>query len=790
MPVSAIVKNAVPVTKQSWFDANGSVPAPIAGTMEAIVPAMYQLWGAYGYQPAVTWYQLANMYVSWEYTATEKIARTIASLPPKLFRYENAAGKTLKPYYVKGLLHNDIMTKNYSGEFLARKLKKDHGIKRVEIDDHPFLDLINAPNEDTVRYNFWRMLAIHLELNGAVGIYKAKPDAFGNPQRLHILPATWTGQFKPIPETNGTRLIKGYRLLDQNINTDFTTEEIIWIHYTSLRNPFEGMSALKAQLYAFNMDQYLAQQITAFYKNGAMFSNVFETEQILTQKQYDQVALQLQQYQGAKNAGQKFILHSGLKMAKPLTSTARDAMIDEIERMARDKMLSAHDMSAGKIGLTEHQNRSNLEVVDMGFFNEAIKPRAMLITEYFDQYLVHQYDPALDFEFDYPHFQDRDMDIKERTANLAAGVTTRNEERDKMGLEPVDGGDVILVSPMNVPLSSVANPPEPAPTPAPATGLPPEGEGEGEGSFGKKEFNPDQARNETGKWTAGGGAASTSTKPERERGIAPEEYEKRFGVKPASSNEDLDRFLTDVENTPEYKDVEAKLENLKEGMTLGPVTFWSMQQNQVDGEYTAERKELHEKIMNKVLTDETKAAPGEQPHAILMLGAPASGKSEAGLPIAKELVGKDIKYATMDADYVKKELGSENWNVAAYHEESSDVIEGKNGMIERGGNNRHNMVLDMTGANENKMIRLADELKSKGYAVHVVGVKVDDYQSANRAWSRFRKGGRFVDPHYSSKDVDSRPDKTYGILKKSQSVDSWALVDNRGESKVIDQGKR
>ena len=465
MPVSKIVKNAVPDTKQSWFDANGSVPAPIAGTMEAIVPAMYQLWGAYGYQPAITWYQLANMYVSWEYTATEKIARTIASLPPKLFRYENAAGKTLKPYYVKGLLHNDMMTKNYSSVFLARKLKKDHGIRRVEIDDHPFLDLINAPNEDMVRYNFWRMLAIHLELNGAVGIYKAKPDAFGNPQALHVLPATWTGQFKPVPETNGTRLIKGYRLLDQNINTDFTTEEIIWIHYTSLRNPFEGMSALKAQLYAFNMDQYLAQQITAFYKNGAMFSNIFTTEQQLTQKQYDQLALQLQQYQGAKNAGQKFILHSGLKMEKPLTSTAREAMIDEIERMARDKILSAHDMSAGKIGLTEHQNRSNLEVVDMGFFNEAIKPRAMLITEYFDQYLVHQYDPALDFEFDYPHYNDRDMDLKERTANINAGVTTRNEERDKMGLEPVDGGDVILVSPMNVPLSSVANPPEPPPPP-------------------------------------------------------------------------------------------------------------------------------------------------------------------------------------------------------------------------------------------------------------------------------------------------------------------------------------
>jgi hypothetical protein len=154
-------------------------------------------------------------------------------------------------------------------------------------------------------------------------------------------------------------------------------------------------------------------------------------------------------------------------------------MVDEIERMARDKLLSSHDMSAGKIGLTEQQNRSNLEVVDMGFFNEAIKPRAMLITEYFDQFLVKLYDENLDFEFDYPHFQDRAQDVLERSSNLTQGVTTRNEERDKMGMEPVDGGDVLLVSPMLVPLSSVAEPPEEAPLP---TGkLPPEEEPEAGG---------------------------------------------------------------------------------------------------------------------------------------------------------------------------------------------------------------------------------------------------------------------------------------------------------------------
>lgn len=425
------------------------------GSMARIIPAMYESWAAYGYQPSITWYQLAQMYVSWEYIATEKIARTIASLPAKLYRYENSQGKTLRPYHVKSLVFGEML-KARSREYISYKLKKTYGVQRIEIEEHPFLDLINAPNEETIRAEFWRTLAIHLELDGAVGVYKAVPDPFGHPTELHILPATWTGQLKPVPANDGIRLIKGYKLIDQDLHTDFSVDEVFWPHYQSLRNPFEGMSAIKAQLYAFNMDQYISQQITAFYKNGAMFSNLFTTDQPLTQEQYDSIATQLTNYQGAKNAGQKFILHSGLKVDKPITTTARDAMITEIQNLARDKQLAAHDTPLSKIGITENVNRSNMETADMSYFNETIRPRAMFIVEFFNRFLVKLYDPNIDFEFDYPHFNDRQMDISERNSDMQNGLKSRNEIRQDMGLAPVDGGDVILVSPLMQPLDQVA----------------------------------------------------------------------------------------------------------------------------------------------------------------------------------------------------------------------------------------------------------------------------------------------------------------------------------------------
>jgi HK97 family phage portal protein len=405
----------------------------VAGiNLQEIIPAMYQAWGAYGYQPSQTWYQLATMYNSWVYTAIEKKARTLATLPPKLYRYEKiATGKTIKPHGIKAVIQAKGLYMTPSKEAIHAELKQ-MGVKRVEIDDHPFLDIVNKPNPDMVRFNFWHLMGIHLELNGAVAIYKAK-YFLGAPTELHILPTTWTGQMKPIPTAYG---IGGFKLIDQNLMENFTKEEIIWPHYVSLKNPFEGMSALKAQLYSYNLDQYLQQQMIAFFKNNTMFSSVFKTKdnQPLSAAAYNQVMASLKNYQGPKTAFQPFLLN-GLEMEKTLNTTAKDSMIAEIEKFSRDKMLSAHDVSAGKVGLVESQNRANLDAVNQNYFNEAIKPMAMLITEYFDRYLVPEFDDRLDFEFDTPHFVDRAVDIQERESNLRSGVTTINEERQKIGLE-------------------------------------------------------------------------------------------------------------------------------------------------------------------------------------------------------------------------------------------------------------------------------------------------------------------------------------------------------------------
>jgi hypothetical protein len=152
-----------------------------------------------------------------------------------------------------------------------------------------------------------------------------------------------------------------------------------------------------------------------------------------------------------------------------------------------------------------------------------------------------------------------------------------------------------------------------------------------------------------------------------------------------------------------------------------------------------------------------------------------------------------LHFSKVNADDIKADLREyRGWNAAAVHEESSLIAEGP--LMARAQDQRHNILLDATGANAVKMAKLATEFGENGYEVRVIGVTLPSEKAMGRAWERFRgnafdhapydaKGkrqdpGRFVPPPYVHHDVDGKPDKTYEVLKQNPYVKSWVKFSN------------
>lgn len=213
------------------------------------------------------------------------------------------------------------------------------------------------------------------------------------------------------------------------------------MRYPHPASPFQGMSPLMAQTYPYDIDLFLMQQQRGFFEHGAMPGLHLTTEQKLPKEVVKELREQInEQFAGAIRSGETLITHSGLKADK-LGQTGREAMVDQIARFSRDKLITSYDLSPGKVGLVEDVNRANMEALNETFIQECLRPKCMMIEEVLETFLLPIYDEGLTCDFELPDYGDKNFKLLERQANLNTMYSSINEERGKEGKEPVPWGD-------------------------------------------------------------------------------------------------------------------------------------------------------------------------------------------------------------------------------------------------------------------------------------------------------------------------------------------------------------
>lgn len=165
--------------------------------------------------------------------------------------------------------------------------------------------------------------------------------------------------------------------------------------------------------------------------------------------------------------------------------------------------------------------------------------------------------------------------------------------------------------------------------------------------------------------------------------------------------------------------------------------------------------------------------------AVIILGPPASGKSTIANPIARKMGA-----AIVDADEAKKILPEYQGGIGAnaVHEESSlmsDLV--FKALIEQG----DNLVIPKVGGKlptagrDDSIERMISILKSKGYAVELLDMKVSASSAMKRVISRFVSRGRFIAPDYI-RAVGDNPSRNFDRIKEKGVADGYYRIDNEG----------
>ena len=307
-------------------------------------------------------------------------------------------------------------------------------------------------------------------------------------------------------------------------------------------------------------------------------------------------------------------------------------------------------------------------------------------------------------------------------------------------------------------------------------------------------YDPNQPRDEKGRWAGGGGGIKSSKASGKAKQVSE--------TSESQDNEDVDSMVKRLENEPKARKAISDMNKLRqqtadrEGISFddASVTRWSLR----DPSRYKQSKDIVETLRNPTphhrewINQQVKEglnpnAKSENPVAVILMGSPASGKTTTGRPFANKILGGQ-QVTTIDPDSIKaKSHGFQGWNAGAFHDESAIIAEKM--IMPRATQERHNMLIDITGQNSTKVSEMAKNLKALGYTVGVVHIDVDDKTALGRASQRFNKpNGRWVPPSYIKGAAD-KARNTWNKLTKDNLIDIGYQVDGnvsrtKGEAPV------
>lgn len=366
-------------------------------------------------------------YLGWVYVAANKNAIAFSSVPLRLYVAKKQGAKMLVP--TKALSDREKYRLEKSPT-TAKAMSKADDVE--EVTEHPFLDLIQRPNAYNTGNDLLFDIDLFQELTGNSYIYIFS-DNIG-PRSITSLPSQYMHVI-PSPD----KFVAGYKWKRDMQEVTFDPEEIIHFRLPNPTNVYYGMSPLQAAKDAFNIAQNMNLYQNAVFTNDGRLAGAFETDNQLSEDTFSRLKKEVEDnFRGAKNAGKIPLLESGLHY-KDYGLAPRELDFLNSRKWSQEEIITAFGQT---LALYDKQTtRANSETALYLWMAHTISPRHRAVEQRLTEELVKLYDENLFCAFDECVPENLDYLLTERKTHVELGITTINEERSKLGLEPVAWGD-------------------------------------------------------------------------------------------------------------------------------------------------------------------------------------------------------------------------------------------------------------------------------------------------------------------------------------------------------------
>jgi HK97 family phage portal protein len=393
----------------------------------------------------IDWSQpdLTNAYKKWVYTCCRYNANAIAAVNLKLVSF-NGFDEDSKMCLWPG---QEVSKKNFKYDSsLVNNLRYKIAGNMTELYAHPFLSLLDRPNDEDNRYTFMYKLATNLQLtgngfillrkegeeNGELGKSPITTGEKSTINSMHVLHSQFMVPKINYASPDNLNIIDGYWYTCNGKSRFYTLDQVIRFRYYNPMNDVYGFSPLQAIWGQHLLQMGFDEHQLAVLNNGAnpSIAVTYKGVTAMTEKARDIMYAQWNKvFRGAKNTGKPFISGDDFLITKlGLTPQEMDFVDGRVE--TRNAIAGAYGVPTSFLD-SKNANRASYQVDMIRHQEGTIRPSIQQMVDIINNKIVLPYfeEKRIMLTYDNPVASDRGDRIDEAIKLKNAGLMSVDEAR-------------------------------------------------------------------------------------------------------------------------------------------------------------------------------------------------------------------------------------------------------------------------------------------------------------------------------------------------------------------------
>lgn len=308
--------------------------------------------------------------------------------------------------------------------------------------NNPALEVLNNPNPFFSKTQFWTLYQQYLDLTGCAYIWVVQDSELFEKKKLAQLVLLRPDLVKFEIDREG-KIGKFVYNSPGGKSIDIDPQFMIYSRYPDPKSPLNGLSILSAGVRAIDTENQIANYHSKILRNGGKVEGIFKFKSTLTKEAVQQNKdLYLQQVAGAKKAGVPLFLGGDVDYTRT-GLTPQELSFMEAKQSTMEDILILTGVPKSMLGLTSGETFSNAEAAIRIFLRETVTPLMDALIDELNMRFFDDQGMTLGHVDIVPEDQENKRENL-KTANIIYAMST-NEKRAEIGLDPVKGGDGILV---------------------------------------------------------------------------------------------------------------------------------------------------------------------------------------------------------------------------------------------------------------------------------------------------------------------------------------------------------